>query len=175
DTIISRMSEAARLEQALQESEPERFDLNAVVSASVESYHSVWPQQSFRYQAPGEPCRIDGMPDLVVQMLDKLAGNAVDFCTPGTSIDLSVARRAGSVELEVRNLGPLLPGEMSDKLFESMVSIRNDKGSEDPHLGLGLYIVRLIAEVHGARARASNLPGGEGVAVQIVFPEPGQR
>lgn len=175
DTIISRMSEAARLEQALQESEPERFDLHAVVSASVESYRNVWPQQSFRYRAPGEPCAIDGMPDLVVQMLDKLVGNAVDFCTPGTSIDLSVARRAGSVELEVRNLGPLLPGEMSDKLFESMVSIRNDKGSEDPHLGLGLYIVRLIAEAHGAQARAFNLPGGEGVAMRIVFPEPGHR
>ena len=171
DTIISRMSEATRLEQALRDSEPERFDLCEVVGASVESYRSVWPQQSFQYQAPDEPCPIDGIPDLVVQMLDKLVGNAVDFASPETPIRVSVARRGGDVVLEVCNEGPPLPEEMTDKLFQSMVSIRDDKGPRDPHLGLGLYIVRLIAEAHGARARAFNLPDQVGVGMQIVFPE----
>ncbi len=169
DTIISRMSEATHLEQALQESEPELFDLGAVVAASVESYRSAWPQQSFRFLAPAEQCAIHGMPDLVVQMLDKLVGNAVDFSTPGTPIDVVVERQGSNIILEVRNQGPALPEEMADKLFQSMVSIRDDKGPEDPHLGLGLYIVRLIAEAHGARARAFNLPGGGGVGMRIVF------
>jgi K+-sensing histidine kinase KdpD len=73
--------------------------------------------------------------------------------------------------LEVRNQGPPLPDEMTDELFQSMVSIRDDKGPRDPHLGLGLYIVRLIAEAHGARARAFNLADQDGVGMQIVFPE----
>jgi dedicated sortase system histidine kinase len=171
DTIISRMSEAARLEQALQDSEPERFDLAEVVAASVDSYRSVWPRQSFRYQAADQPCPMDGMPDLVVQMLDKLVGNAVDFASPDTPIEVSVAHRGGELLLEVRNQGPPLPEEMTDKLFQSMVSIRDDKGPQDPHLGLGLYIVRLIAEAHGARARAFNLANQAGVGMQIVFPE----
>jgi two-component system sensor histidine kinase ChvG len=170
DTIISRMSEATRLEQALQDCEPETFDLGDVVAAALESYRSAWPEKIFHYQACGEPCPIHGMPDLIVQMLDKLVANAVDFSTPETSIDVSVARRANSIELEVRNQGPLLPEEMADKLFQSMVSIREDKGPENPHLGLGLYIVRLIAEAHGARAKAFNLPNASGVGMQIVFP-----
>jgi dedicated sortase system histidine kinase len=170
DTIISRMSEATRLEQALQDSEPERFDLRDVVGASVESYRSVWPQQEFRYLAPEEPCPIRGMPDLVVQILDKLVGNAVDFCTPGTPIDVRVERGAGDVLLQVSDQGPPLPGEMADKLFQSMVSIRDDKSPQDPHLGLGLYIVRLIAEAHGARVRASDLPKRGGVRTQVTFP-----
>ena len=172
DTIISRMSEAARLEQALQESEPETFDLREIVDASVQSYRTVWPGQEFRYEANEEPCRIHGMPDLVVQMLDKLVGNAVDFHTPGTAIALAVERRTGEMVLAVRNQGPLLPGAMADKLFESMVSIRDDERPADPHLGLGLYIVRLIAEAHGASARAFDLPEGDGVVMEIAFPNP---
>jgi dedicated sortase system histidine kinase len=170
DTIISRMSEATRLEQALQESEPERFDLGEVVAGSVDSYGSVWPQQTFQYRAASQPYPILGMPDLVVQMLDKLVANAVDFCTPDTSIELAVARTGEEIVLEVCNQGPPLPEEMSDKLFQSMVSIRDDKGPEDPHLGLGLYIVRLIAEAHGARARAFNRTNHGGVCMQITFP-----
>ena len=175
DTIITRMSEATRLEQALQESEPEAFDLGAIVAASVESYACAWPGQKFSQRAPDEPCRLFGMPDLVVQMLDKLVGNAVDFHTPGTPIDISVTRTGDAIELQVRNQGPLLPAEMTDKLFESMVSIRDDKRPEDPHLGLGLYIVRLVAEAHGARAQAFNLPAREGVGMRVVFVAAGSR
>ena len=171
DTIISRMSEAARLEQALQDSEPERFDLAQVVAASLESYRSVWPGQSFSFAAADQPCPIEGMPDLVVQMLDKLVANAVDFASADTPIRVSVTRHGADVVLEVRNEGPPLPEEMTDKLFQSMVSIRHGKTRQDPHLGLGLYIVRLIAEAHGARARAFNLESRGGVGMQVLFPE----
>lgn len=170
DSIISRMSEATRLQQALQDCEPESFDLRDIVAAAVGAYRSVWPKKTFHYQAPAESCPIHGMPDLLVQMLDKLVANAVDFSTSQTPIDLRLTRRANNIELEVRNQGPPLPEEMADKLFESMVSIRDDKGPEDPHLGLGLYIVRLIAEAHGARARAFNLADGGGVGMQVVIP-----
>lgn len=171
DTIITRMSEAARLEQTLQDLEPELFDLNDVVGASAESYRSVWPEQLFHCRACTEPCPVVGMPDLVVQMLDKLVSNAVDFAAPDTPVEISLERRAGGIELAVRNQGPLLPEAMSDELFQSMVSIRSPAALQDPHLGLGLYIVRLIAEAHGAQARAFNLEDRSGVCMQIVFPE----
>lgn len=170
DAIISRMSEATRLEQALQEAEPERFDLGEVVAASVESYRTVWPGQAFSCRAPAQPCPLLGMPDLIVQMLDKLVANAVDFCTPNSTIDVCVARSGDAVVLEVCNEGPPLPEAMSDRLFQSMVSIREDKGHDIPHLGLGLYIVRLIAEAHDARARALDRADGKGVCMQITFP-----
>jgi len=50
-----------------------------------------------------------------------------------------------------------------------MVSLRGDRDSGS-HLGLGLYLVRLIAEFHQGRVYAENLPDGSGVVIGMEFP-----
>jgi K+-sensing histidine kinase KdpD len=69
----------------------------------------------------------------------------------------------------VFNEGPLLPAGMQDRLFESMISVRNEQTQAQPHLGLGLYIVRLIAGFHDARASARNRDDGSGVEIRVEF------
>jgi two-component system, OmpR family, sensor histidine kinase ChvG len=103
-------------------------------------------------------------------MLDKLAANAVDFSTGEAPVEISLQRTSKEVVLRVSNTGPLLPAEMKSRLFESMVSVRKERTASDPHLGLGLYIVRLIAEFHGGRASASNRVDRNGVVVELRFP-----
>jgi len=58
---------------------------------------------------------------------------------------------------------------MAGQLFDSMVSVRSDQGGE-PHLGLGLYIVRLIAEFHGGSVAARDRGVGRGVVVTVSLP-----
>jgi signal transduction histidine kinase len=79
----------------------------------------------------------------------------VDFCPPGGIIGLGLQRAPGEYTLEVANDGPPIPQAMLGRLFESLFEQRTDR-DEKPHLGLGLYIVRLIAEFHGGRAAATN-------------------
>src|SRR6266513_933382 len=175
-TILTRMSEATRLEQGLASVERERFDLATVVAACVEGYRLAYPEKPFELERPQEKALTRGSPDLAAQLLDKFVANAVDFAAAGKRdepirISLSVAN--GFIELGVENKGPLLPEEMRGKLFESMVSVRGERRGEgksvEPHLGLGLYIARLIAEFHGGEVHARNLPSGEGVAVSATF------
>ena len=59
---------------------------------------------------------------------------------------------------------------MQERLFDSMVSVRERRGDSAPHLGLGLYIVRLIAQFHGGRAIAANRDDGQGVTVSVTLP-----
>jgi K+-sensing histidine kinase KdpD len=59
---------------------------------------------------------------------------------------------------------------MRTGLFESMVSVREGRGAGAPHLGLGLYVARLIAEFHGGSVQAANLASGDGVAISVRFP-----
>src|SRR5258705_2255127 len=172
-TILTRMSEATRLEQGLNALEREPFDLAAVVAGCVEGYRLAYPRQPFDLALPQRKAPVEGSPDLAAQLLDKLVANAVDFSSPGQAVRISLSVENGVAELGVENDGPPLPEEMRGKLFESMVSVRGERAREgqsgEPHLGLGLYVARLIAEFPGGPIAARNLASGGGVAVGATF------
>jgi dedicated sortase system histidine kinase len=168
-TILTRMSEATRLEQSLASVEHERYDLAAVVRGCVEGYRLAYPGQEFELDLPGRPAMVSGSPDLAAQLLDKLVANAVDFSRAGAPVRVSLSAADGAAALAVRNQGPPLPESLGGKLFDSMVSVRADRGGVEPHLGLGLYVARLIAEFHGGAIGAENLASGGGVAITATF------
>jgi signal transduction histidine kinase len=112
---------------------------------------------------------LHGAPDLIVQMLDKLIDNAIDFSAAGATISVRLRPEAAAVLIEVENPGPPLPAHLEGRLFESLWQSRAD-GDSRPHFGLGLYIVRLIAEFHGGEATAISLPGGSGARVSVRLP-----
>lgn len=170
DTILTRMSEATRLEQLVRESERERFDARAVLAGCVSGYTSVYPARRFELTTAAEPILLNGAPDLFVQMLDKLAANAADFSSGNEPVKISFACAGDEATLTFSNSGPPLPAGMQGRLFESMVSMRTAPKPGEPHLGLGLYIVRLIAEFHGGRVAAANRPDGSGVVFELRFP-----
>jgi two-component system, OmpR family, sensor histidine kinase ChvG len=167
--ILNRMSEATKLEQTLQQAERERFDLNVVVRGCVEGYRSVHPNVKFDVRLPETPLLMFGAPDLIAQMLDKLITNVIDFHREGSSIDIRVNAGLTTVEVIVGNEGASLPQEMQDRLFDSMVSVRAQQGGNEAHLGLGLYIVRLIAEFHHGNARLENRTDGRGVNAIVTL------
>jgi signal transduction histidine kinase len=165
------MAEATRLEASLVTQERERYDLVKVVRECVEGYRLAYAGQGFVFDAPDQPLVVSGSPDLAAQLVDKLVANAADFSVAGEPVAVTLAHAEGVVELTVTNKGPLLPAAMTGKLFESMVSMRQGSAGGEPHLGLGLYVARLIAEFHGGSIRAGNLPGGDGVTIRVILPE----
>jgi dedicated sortase system histidine kinase len=174
NAILTRMSEARRLAETLKGTERERFDLARVVSGCVAGYGTAFPRQRFDLRLPQGPVELEGAPDLVAQLLDKLVDNAREFSAPGEPIEIGVAVEWDWARLAVSNVGPPLPEAMAGQLFESMVSVRPANEAErprgEPHLGLGLFIVRLIAEFHGGRVAARTRADGRGVTVEVAFP-----
>jgi two-component system sensor histidine kinase ChvG len=118
---------------------------------------------------PDDPCFVRGAPDLIAQLLDKLIENAVDFCPPAGGISISLAREPGRYALAVSNDGPRIPAEVLQHLFESLYEQRSGR-DDKPHFGLGLYIVRLVAEFHGGTARAANREDGGGAVFTVTLP-----
>ena len=168
--ILTRMTEATRLERSVGEDERERFDLARVLTGCVDGYRVAYPQHTLKLEIPSGEVIFNGAPEMIAQMLDKLVANAVEFSAAGTPIVVRLERGDTDLRLSVENEGPLLPDAMGGRLFDSMVSVRGDQASDAPHLGLGLYIVRLIAEAHRGRAMAQNREDGRGVVVTVALP-----
>jgi signal transduction histidine kinase len=111
---------------------------------------------------------MDGSPELLIQMLDKLVDNAVSFSDEGATITLRLERTKDGLNLAVENPGPSLPEQLKGRLFDSLVSFRADADAR--HLGLGLYIARLIAEGHAGTISGSNTDSG--VRFDVMFRVP---
>ena len=165
--LLTRLTEAARVEQALQESEKQKTNLNNFLKKCVDGYRYAYPKNSFELNIPGDHISMEINPDLFYQMLDKLIGNAVDFSYPDKTICIKLLTNSNKIIIQVINYGPHLPQDMTDQLFNSMVSLRDKRTDAGPHLGLGLFIARLIAEFHGGVISADNLIDTEGVCFSI--------
>jgi dedicated sortase system histidine kinase len=173
--LISRLSEGTRLEKMLESAEEERFDLAAVVRGCVEGYRGAYPGRAFDLELPASPVIMEGVPDALAQLLDKLVENALDFAPAGTAIRVALRADGRRALLGVSNQGPPVPAALLPRLFDAMVSARDQGPGREGHLGLGLAIVRLVAGHHGGTARAVNLPEGRGVLFEVELPVPGPR
>ncbi|MDB6088062.1 MAG: Histidine kinase [Gammaproteobacteria bacterium] len=167
NAILIAMGAATRVEEAIGNSERSRFDLVPVIASAADAYRAAFPQRGFAIELPHEPVMIDGAPDLIVQMLDKLIDNAVDFSPPAATLTIRLDLEPHAAVLEVDNPGPPLAPETQARLFESLWQSRGGDSDGRPHFGLGLYIVRLIAEFHGGSASAANLPGAAGARFSV--------
>ena len=169
DAILGAMSEATLIEQAVADTDPELFSVGEVIASCVEAYRDVYQDRRFELRDRAVDARVLGSADLIAQMLDKLVDNAVSFSPSESTITLTLNSSERHVGLRVTNVGPLLPDAMRNQLFDSLVSMREERG-QGRHLGLGLYIVALIVDFHRGTVRAEDLSDGSGVSFDIELP-----
>jgi dedicated sortase system histidine kinase len=172
--ILTNMSEATRLEQMLSSTEKIDFDLKTVVSGCIAGYQQVYKKHTFILNTDLAKLVFNGSPEHIVQLLDKVVNNAVEFSEDNVVI-FDLKRHDEQVTLLVHNNGILLPKQLNESLFDSMVSLRehysaNKKIIEQPHLGLGLYIARLICQFHQGKISAYNHRSPDGVTIDIRLP-----
>lgn len=114
---------------------------------------------------PQAPCALDA--DSLQILLRNLVGNALRYTPAPGCVVLSCGVEQGGSYLRVADTGPCIAAEMHERVSERCVRLG---GGQLPGSGLGLSIVRRIAERHGAQiALGAGLPG-RGPAVTLVFP-----
>ena len=173
-TILNSMSEATRLEHAIAQEDFEAFNLTDVISGCIEGYKHTYSQRRWTLTKCDEKLTINGSPELVAQLFDKIISNAVDFSGSQDEIHVSLEKKDKRIVLQVSNPGPLLPAGMKSQLLQSMVSVRRENevqnATQSPHLGLGLYIANMIMTFHKGSLTLNDRDDKMGVIVTATFP-----
>jgi signal transduction histidine kinase len=98
-------------------------------------------------------------PDRLAEVLSNLAGNAVEYATPGTAVVVEAREDGAEVVVEVRNQGHPIPADVLPFIFEPFRRAQQREKSKAGNLGLGLYIARQIVLSHGGTLDAHSVDG----------------
>lgn len=156
--LLEDLLSATRAEELLSPSELVPVPLPELATEVVASMRTAHPAHSFDLESHGD-CQALGDERLLRQALVNLVTNAVRYAPADTPITVAVGRPAARVSVSVVDHGPGIPASQREMVFERYTRLENGNGSR-AGLGLGLYIVKVIAESHGGCVRVEETPGG---------------
>ncbi|MDO8264660.1 MAG: ATP-binding protein [Gallionella sp.] len=114
----------------------------------------------------GDEATVNGNPGLLRVLLRNLLDNSIQHTPPGTSVQVSITQEPGAVCLSVSDNGPGIPEQERDKVLERFY---RPLGTQASGSGLGLSIVKRIAEVHDAALQMQPASEGQGLRVTVRF------
>jgi signal transduction histidine kinase len=145
-------------------------DLAQLVSNTVETLRNTGQLQHHECVTQLEPVWVDVDPTRIDQVLANLLTNAVKYTPPPGRIEVSVRREHGDAVFSVRDSGLGLEAELLPRIFDLFVQGERGLDRSQGGLGIGLTLVRRIAELHGGRAEARSEGAGKGSEFIIQLP-----
>ena len=140
---------------------------------SVEASQPLCDERAQRIdvKANGQRLFVNGDPTRLVQALNNLLNNASKFSPPNSTITLEVGPRGGSVLVRVTDEGRGISSEALGTVFDLFVQEHPPGAHPDEGgLGIGLTLVRAIAELHGGHVEAKSGGAGRGSAFSLWLP-----
>jgi two-component system sensor histidine kinase TctE len=119
------------------------------------------------FDADSQVAEVEGDPFLLREMLNNLLDNAVRYTQSGGQVTVRIARSSGGPMVSIEDNGPGIPDSERARVFERFYRVL---GSGAEGCGLGLAIVREIAQNHGAEVSLTTGADGTGTIATIVFP-----
>jgi signal transduction histidine kinase len=121
---------------------------------------------------PDSPVILRGDPSSLDELVGNLVDNAVRYTPAGGSVTVELAAQESAATLVVRDTGPGIRPEDLEHIFEPFY--RGQPQKNIPGTGLGLPIVKRIAERHGGRVEVETAPG-KGAAFRVFLPRLGRQ
>jgi len=165
DLIEVQRSESDRVAWVMEPVDPVR-----VIESVAKTFAPIAAQQDIRLlvECPDTLPQVRGNADKLTQAVSNLVSNALKYSDAGTTVRLVAESYKDEIQIHVADEGPGIHRDKWDVIFERFVQVHPD-GSGSRGVGLGLYIVRQIAERHGGCVWVDSEPG-QGSEFTLALP-----
>ena len=166
--LVNDIIQLSRLDENSTQFQRAPVDLYDLCAQSLERLSTVAARQSVTLALTGEHAEIEGVEQLLKEMIYNLLDNAIKYNVPGGSVTASVRKSAGRTILSVSDTGIGIPYAHQPRVFERFYRVDKSHSKEVGGTGLGLSIVRHAAQYHGARLELKSQPG-KGTTITVTF------
>ena len=166
--LVNDIIRLSRLDENSKLFETEQVDLYDLCDEIIANLQNVAERQNVTFSLSGEHVTINGVWQILNEMVYNLCDNAIKYNRPGGTVDVSVHRDGGSVRLTVRDTGIGIPYADQPRVFERFYRVDKSHSKEVGGTGLGLSIVKHGAQYHNARLELESEPG-KGTSISVVF------
>jgi len=163
ERLIDALLVMSRSQRGLDRTEP--TDLAVLASRVLDDIDAA----GLRVESTLAPAPVEGDPRLLERLAANLIGNAVVHNRPGGWLSVRTRFAGGHATLAVANSGARIRPDDLGRLFEPFQRLEGSRLSDSDGLGLGLSIVRAIAEAHAATITTA-LPADGGLSIEVSFP-----
>ena len=169
--LLDDLLDVSRVTRGLVTLEKEHVDMVAVIHTAIEQAapllqgkdHSLETKLEGRAHVMGDRARL-------VQIVANLLSNAARYTPARGRIELTLRRRGDEVEVSVADNGSGIEPEFLPRIFELFTQGERSPDRSQGGLGLGLALVKRLAELHGGKARASSPGQGQGAVFTVSIP-----
>lgn len=167
--MITSLLDISRIETGQLSIEPAPVDVCALVTRVVDDVRATLGERHIEMLCPIHPCMIQGDELRLEQVFQNLVQNAVKYSPRNAPIGVVVRQHAGQVRVAVQDRGIGIPQAALPSLFERFYRADNVDSSRISGLGIGLFVVKQIVELHGGEVMVESVEG-EGSTFTVSLP-----
>jgi PAS domain S-box-containing protein len=172
ERLVDDLLEVSRITHGKIELRSEPVALASVIGSAVETVKPLIDAAGQRLvvNLPAEPLWLKGDPTRLSQIFGNLLNNAAKYSVEGEEIRIEAKARDDGVSVSVRDTGAGIPAELLPRLFDMFYQGQPDPSIARGGLGIGLSLVRKLAELHGGRVEADSAGPGQGSELTVFLP-----
>ncbi|MGK5025463.1 PAS domain S-box protein [Janthinobacterium sp. RB2R34] len=170
--LVNDLLDVARITRGQIELKLERTDLKTIIASAVETSMPLIEanQHHLQVNVEQQPLPLDADPTRLAQVLGNLLNNAAKYTPAQGQIVLTARGNGDEAVVEVRDSGMGIPTADLPTVFEMFTQVGQNMGRAQGGLGIGLSLVRRLAELHGGSVSAASAGAGMGSTFTVRLP-----
>lgn len=172
NAMILTLLDTSRLENGQLRIERARFDFAALVERAVEETRAAHDDRTITLECPAAPVVVNGDALRLEQVVQNLLQNALKYSEAPDPVVVTLAAEAQQASLAVRDRGIGIPAEALPNLFQRFYRAENTATQSISGLGVGLYVVKEIVELHGGTVEVQSTEGAGSIFTVLLPCEP---